>query len=422
MGGAINLQGGGQYQAPNVTGTSQPAPSVSNAAARFNRRMDYEPTYDVGGFGGYGDYGGGYGGYGNYGGGYGGYNQPSVSTGGKGFQQQQYQPAPVLNPYVDTVSTGGKGMQSRQTPSQATAYAPMYIPQMSFAQPAYYYPSVAGQMANLSANYGMGGLGAMGAYQPLISRPRMSYRPDMGTQYGTQQYMPQQQYRQPPPQQQQPLDQNRLNSLLSSLFGFGSPSYPPAYQPPSQPPYSYNPPTSEPTYEPPYEPTPTPTPTPASTPSFGPLPVDFSSLTNYQQPTPAPTPTPPIYSRPEPLEDYDRRPMVDDTVPVNYQQPITYEEPIRDIMPERVTPPPFADQSGPIAAQRSTGTEPSFNPFAQQQQYLAQNAQQRNDEFNQKNAQRFSQLTPEQQSDELTGRAFLQDEDTGFYGASGLME
>jgi hypothetical protein len=303
MGGAINLQGGGQYQAPNVTGASQPAPSVSNAAARFNQRMDYEPTYDVGGFGGYGDYGGGYGGYGgygNYGGGYGG-GYGNVSTGGKGFQQQQYQPAPVLRPYVDTVSTGGKGFQGRPTPSQATAYAPMNIPQMSFARPAYYYPSVAGQMANLSANYGMGGLGAMGAYQPLIPRPAMAYQPQLGTQYGTQQYMPPpSQYRQQQPQQQQQsFDQNRLLSLLSGLFGFGSQQNQPfqSYQPPSQPTYSYNPPTNQPPFEP--TPTPAPSPNPVPTSPFDQGPIDFGPLTNPQTS---------VREYPPPPEPFDRIP------------------------------------------------------------------------------------------------------------------
>jgi hypothetical protein len=64
-------------------------------------------------------------------------------------------------------STGGKGFQTRQAPSQAVAYAPMNIPRMSFAQPSFYYPSIANQMA------GLGGLGGLGATQPLIPRPPM---------------------------------------------------------------------------------------------------------------------------------------------------------------------------------------------------------------------------------------------------------
>lgn len=207
MGGAVNLQGGGQYQMPTNTGYGQNTPNMAQSGIGYGARA--ASGYDGGR---YGDYGGGYG---------------NVSTGGKGMQQPQYQPAPVLNPYVDTVSTGGKGMQSRPTPSQATAYAPMNIPQMSFARPAYYYPSVAGQMANMSANYGMGGLGAMGAYQPLIPRPAMAYQPQMGTMAGAGQFMPQQrqypQYRQP----QQGFDQNRLIALLSSLLGSGG-QQPPA--------------------------------------------------------------------------------------------------------------------------------------------------------------------------------------------------
>ena len=158
MGGSVNLQGGGQYSMPNIQGYGQNAANIGQSAAGFgsrfgNRGYGPPPQYD-GGYGDYGDYGG-------------------VSTGGKGFQQQpQYQPAPVMQPYVDQVSQGGKGFQPRQTPSQSVAYAPMNIPQMQLAQPGFYYPNIGSQMANLNANYGMGGLGAMGAFgnYPMMMR------------------------------------------------------------------------------------------------------------------------------------------------------------------------------------------------------------------------------------------------------------
>jgi hypothetical protein len=168
MGGSVNLQGGGQYSMPNIQGYGQNAANMGQSAVGYGRRYgmgDYgpPPRYD----GGYGDYGG------QYGGGYDG-----VSTGGKGFQQPTYQPAPVLSPYVSTpqmsydASTGGKGFQTRQTPSQSVAYAPMNIPQMQLAQPSFYYPNIGSQMANLNANYGMGGLGAMGAFGNYPMMPR----------------------------------------------------------------------------------------------------------------------------------------------------------------------------------------------------------------------------------------------------------
>jgi hypothetical protein len=158
MGGSVNLQGGGQYSMPNIQGYGQNAANIGQTAAGFgsrfgNRGYGPPPQYD-GGYGDYGDYGG-------------------VSTGGKGFQQQpQYQPAPVMQPYVDQVSQGGKGFQPRQTPSQSVAYAPMNIPQMQLAQPSFYYPNIGSQMANLNANYGMGGLGAMGAFGTYPMMPR----------------------------------------------------------------------------------------------------------------------------------------------------------------------------------------------------------------------------------------------------------
>jgi hypothetical protein len=162
MGGSVNLQGGGQYSMPNIQGYGQNAANMGQSAAGFGSRFGSRggmgnygmpPQYD----GGYGDYGGQYGG---------------VSTGGKGFQQPNYGPAPVMQPYVDQISTGGKGFQPRQTPSQSVAYAPMNIPQMQLAQPAFYYPNIGSQMANLNANYGIGGLGAMGAFGNYPMMPR----------------------------------------------------------------------------------------------------------------------------------------------------------------------------------------------------------------------------------------------------------
>jgi hypothetical protein len=163
MGGSVNLQGGGQYSMPNIQGYGQNAANIGQSAAGFGSRFGNRygrgnygppPQYD----GGYGDYGGQYG---------------DVSTGGKGFQQQPaYQPAPVMQPYVDQVSTGGKGFEGRQTPSQSVAYAPMNIPQMQLAQPSFYYPNIGSQMANLNANYGMGGLGAMGGFGNYPMMPR----------------------------------------------------------------------------------------------------------------------------------------------------------------------------------------------------------------------------------------------------------
>lgn len=172
MGGSVNLQSGGQYSMPNIQGYGQAVSGVGRGTSGFERGIrdnnyqDYgiPPGYDAAGLGmNYsGNYGGNYGGYGGYG---------NVSTGGKGFQQQpNYQPAPVMQPYVDQVSSGGKGMRS--TPSQSVAYAPMNIPQMQLAQPGFYYPNIGSQMANLNANYGMGGLGAMGAFgnYPMMMR------------------------------------------------------------------------------------------------------------------------------------------------------------------------------------------------------------------------------------------------------------
>jgi hypothetical protein len=165
MGGSVNLKGGGQYQMP-TTGTGE----------------SYSPSYTPSGYGArYGGYGQQYGGFGQqYGSGMGlgqgleGIdlnNIPNVSTGGKGFQQQpqyNYQPAPVMRPYVDQVSTGGKGFQPRQTPSQSVAYAPMNIPGMSFAQPRYFYPNISQQML------GLGGMGGLGATMPMYQRPGIS--------------------------------------------------------------------------------------------------------------------------------------------------------------------------------------------------------------------------------------------------------
>jgi hypothetical protein len=165
MGGSVNLKGGGQYQMP-TTGTGE----------------SYSPSYTPSGYGArYGGYGQQYGGFGQqYGSGMGlgqgleGIdlnNIPNVSTGGKGFQQQpqyNYEPAPVMRPYVDQVSTGGKGFQPRQTPSQSVAYAPMNIPGMSFAQPRYFYPNISQQML------GLGGMGGLGATMPMYQRPGIS--------------------------------------------------------------------------------------------------------------------------------------------------------------------------------------------------------------------------------------------------------
>jgi hypothetical protein len=169
MGGSVNLRGGGQYQMP-TTGTGE----------------TYSPSYTPSGYGArYGGYGQQYGGFGQqYGPGIGlgqgleGVdlnNIPNVSTGGKGFQQQpqyNYQPAPVMQPYVNQVSTGGKGFQNRQTPAQSVAYAPMNIPQMQLAQPSFYYPNIGSQMANLQATSGLGGLGALGAFGNYPMMPR----------------------------------------------------------------------------------------------------------------------------------------------------------------------------------------------------------------------------------------------------------
>jgi hypothetical protein len=162
MGGSVNLQGGGQYSMPNIQGYGQNAANIGQSAAGFGSR--FGNRFGDRGYGPPPQYDGGYGDFGDYGG---------VSTGGKGFQQQpQYQPAPVMQPYVDQVSQGGKGFQPRQTPSQSVAYAPMNIPQMQLAQPGFYYPNIGSQMANLNANYGMGGLGAMGAFgnYPMMQR------------------------------------------------------------------------------------------------------------------------------------------------------------------------------------------------------------------------------------------------------------
>ncbi len=172
MGGSVNLQGGGQYSMPNIQGYGQSVSGMGRQATGFERGIrDYNsqdygipPGYDAAGLGmNYGRTTGNYGGYGGYG---------NVSTGGKGFQQNQpnYEPAPVMQPYVDQVSSGGKGMRS--TPSQSVAYAPMNIPQMQLAQPSFYYPNIGSQMANLNANYGMGGLGAMGAFGNYPMMPR----------------------------------------------------------------------------------------------------------------------------------------------------------------------------------------------------------------------------------------------------------
>lgn len=173
MGGSVNLQSGGQYSMPNIQGYGQTVSGMGRQATGFERGIrDYNsqdygipPGYDAAGLGmNYGRTTGNYGGYGGYG---------NVSTGGKGFQQQpSYEPAPVMQPYVDQVSTGGKGFQGRPTPAQATAYAPMNIPQMQLAQPSFYYPNIGSQMANLNANYGIGGLGAMGAFGNYPMMPR----------------------------------------------------------------------------------------------------------------------------------------------------------------------------------------------------------------------------------------------------------
>lgn len=170
MGGSVNLQSGGQYSMPNIQGYGQTVSGMGRQATGFERGIrDYNsqdygipPGYDAAGLGmNYGRTTGNYGGYGN------------VSTGGKGFQQQpSYEPAPVMQPYVDQVSTGGKGFQGRPTPAQATAYAPMNIPQMQLAQPSFYYPNIGSQMANLNTNYGIGGLGAMGAFGNYPMMPR----------------------------------------------------------------------------------------------------------------------------------------------------------------------------------------------------------------------------------------------------------
>jgi len=228
MGGSVNLQGGGQYQTPNVSASPQVG---GGYGPRFKNLQD-DRAYNPSQYGNYdgGSYGSDYGGYGGYGGGFrGGYG--NVSTGGKGFQQQpQYEPAPVMRPYVDQVSTGGKGFQGRPTPSQATAYAPMGIPQMQFARPAFYYPTLANQMA------GFGGLGGFGAYQPMISRPAMNtYMPQV------QAYNP---YPQPRAYQPQPYPTGyEPPQPLRPPPGFQNPTYqppeptpqPPVYQPPQPP-------------------------------------------------------------------------------------------------------------------------------------------------------------------------------------------
>lgn len=168
MGGSVNLQGGGQYSMPNIQGYGQNAANIGQSAAGFGSR--FGNRFGDRGYGPPPQYDGGYGDFGDYGG---------VSTGGKGFQQQPaYQPAPVLSPFTTSpqltydTSTGGKGFQTRQTPAQSVAYAPMNIPQMQLAQPGFYYPNIGSQMANLNANYGMGGLGAMGAFgnYPMMQR------------------------------------------------------------------------------------------------------------------------------------------------------------------------------------------------------------------------------------------------------------
>jgi len=171
MGGSVNLQGGGQYQTPNIQGYGQGVSNMGRQATGFERGIrdnnpqDYgiPPGYDAAGLGmtyglGAGNYGGGYDNFGNF--------------GNYGFRQNQpnYEPAPVMQPYVDQVSSGGKGMRS--TPAQSVAYAPMNIPQMQLAQPSFYYPNIGSQMANLNNNYGIGGLGAMGAFGNYPMMPR----------------------------------------------------------------------------------------------------------------------------------------------------------------------------------------------------------------------------------------------------------
>ena len=216
MGGSINLQGGGQYQTPSVGASGRPP-------IDYGPRFRNLPEVRDRGYDQYGNYGGDYGNYGrNYG---------NVSTGGKGFQQQQpqYQPAPVMQPYVDQVSTGGKGFQGRPTPAQATAYAPMNIPQMQLAQPAFYYPNIGSQMANLQATSGLGGLGALGAFgnYPMMPRAPMHFNmypalqppqaPALSVPTGGKGFRP------APPAYQPP------------TFQPPSRPFPPAFQPPSQP-------------------------------------------------------------------------------------------------------------------------------------------------------------------------------------------
>lgn len=212
MGGSVNLQGGGQYSMPNIQGYGQNAANYGQTAAGFGSRFGMgnygmPQQYD----GGYGDYGGQFG---------------NVSTGGKGFQQQpSYQPAPVMQPYVDMTSTGGKGFQARPTPSQATAYAPMNIPQMQLAQPAFYYPNIGSQMANLNANYGIGGLGAMGAFgnYGMVRRPTL---PDQMQAYPALAPPP------PPP----PPTSTGGKGMRTKPPGVMQPSRP-GYGPPTQPGY-----------------------------------------------------------------------------------------------------------------------------------------------------------------------------------------
>lgn len=318
MGGSVNLRGGGQYQVPNVDGG-----------------QGYNPTYAPSGygarFGGRGNYGGDYGmpptfdgpGYGDFGGQY-----PGTSTGGKGFQQQMPMQAPVMSPFVGSpqltydTSTGGKGFQTPPSPSQSTAYAPMNIPRMSFAQPQFYYPTIANQMGMLG---GLGGLGNM----YLMPRPPMQ----MASYPALQPPAPQptstggKGFRNRPPGTPTP----PTPPVTTGGKGF-QPSQPDVSRPPPAP-------SDNDYYNPDLNPVQPPTTlTPVAPPPFNfnnypeyPRPIEDMAARPYSPPTGVSGPYP-AYNQSEYVPEYDMPPQADyqQTPAPAYTQPDTYPRPIEE--------------------------------------------------------------------------------------------
>lgn len=319
MGGSVNLQGGGQYQMPgagysgmqgSVNAPQTADQYAASMAARQPAQTGARGPISFNPFTGEPDY--------SYDPGYA--AEPANPWTGT--------PAPVQNPYY----AYGNQTAPWMTASEATGYAPMNIPNMSFARPQFYYPSISNQMAFMQGMGGYGGglggmgyggymgmpgyfsgLGAMGSYMPMMQRSYPTYQnqyPALGGNAGYQPRMP----------------------ARPTAYGSGTSTGGKGMQTPQQ------------------------QPTTPTTPTYNPALSPVAPPTNQNLNPVAPPPVTPAYRPPEPQLTYERPtpPTVQPTYP-------TVDQPLEpELTYERPTP-PTVEPTYPVV---NPEPEQPFDPLA----------------------------------------------------------